>query len=80
MSQFFGLLYLVFFIGCVTAALFILFHLLRYALDKKMALFMSLVFTVVTLVLLTTNTILFLSLPLDTLVPAVPTPPRSFAL
>lgn len=69
MQNFIGLLYLVFFLGCVTAGLFILFHLLRYALDKKLALFMSLLFTSVTLILLTINIILFFNLPLDTLIP-----------
>ena len=67
MQNFFGLFYFVFFFSCIVAALFILFHLLRYALDRKMALLMSLVFTSVALVLLVTNAILFFSIPLDNL-------------
>lgn len=70
MQNFFGLLYLVFFLGVVTAALFILFHLLRYALDRKLALLMSLIFTTVTLVLLAANVALYFSLPLENLLPA----------
>lgn len=67
MQNFFGILYLVFFLGCVIASLFILFHLLRYALNKKLALFMSLLFTIVTLILLVSNTVLFFSISFDTL-------------
>lgn len=67
MQNFFGILYVVFFLGCVLASLFILFHLLRYALDKKLALFMSLLFTTVTLILLVSNTVLFFSISFDTL-------------
>lgn len=66
MRLFFGVVYLIFFLGCITAGLFILFHLLRYALDKKLALFMGLLFTTVTLILLATNTLLFFSIPFDT--------------
>lgn len=68
MQNFFGLFYLVIFLGCVMASLFILFHLLRYALDKKLALFMSLLFTVVTITLLISNTVLFFNLPFDSLI------------
>jgi hypothetical protein len=68
MQNFFGILYVVFFLGCVLASLFILFHLLRYALDKKLALFMSLLFTVVTITLLISNTVLFFNLSLDSLI------------
>jgi len=69
MQSFFAICYLVFFLGCVIASLFILFHLLRYALDRKMAILMSLIFTTVVAVLLITNTILFFSMPLDQLLP-----------
>lgn len=69
MQSFFAICYLVFFLGCVVASLFILFHLLRYALDRKMALIMSLIFTSVVLVLLVANTILFFSIPFDTILP-----------
>lgn len=70
MQSFFGICYLVFFLGCVIASLFILFHLLRYALDRKMALIMSLIFTSVVLVLLITNTVLFFSIPFENILPA----------
>lgn len=68
MQAFFGIFYLIFFLGCITAALFILFHLLRYALDRKLALFMGLLFTSVTIILLATNTALFFTLPFDELI------------
>lgn len=64
MQSFFGIFYLFFFLGCVTASLFILFHLLRYALDRKLAFVMSVIFSLVVLVLLTTNSFLFFTLPL----------------
>ncbi len=70
MQSFFAICYLVFFLGCVVASLFILFHLLRYALDRKIALIMSLIFTSVVLVLLVANTILFFSIPFDTILPS----------
>lgn len=70
MQSFFAICYLVFFLGCVVASLFILFHLLRYALDRKMALIMGLIFTSVVLVLLVVNTILFFSIPFDTILPS----------
>ncbi len=71
MQTFFGSIYLIFFSGCIIAALFILFHLLRYALDRKLALLMSLVFTAVTLVLLAANVALYFSLPLENLLPTL---------
>lgn len=71
MQTFFGTVYLIFFSGCVIAALFILFHLLRYALDRKLALLMSLIFTAVTLVLLATNAALYFSLPLENFLPTL---------
>ncbi len=73
MQSFFGIVYLIFFLGCIIASLFILFHLLRYALDRQMALIMGLVFASVVLVLLITNTILFFSIPFDALLPTTPT-------
>lgn len=69
MQSFFGILYLLFFLGCVTASLFILFHLLRYALDRKLAFIMSVIFSTVVLVLLSTNTFLFFTLPFSELLP-----------
>lgn len=70
MQSFFGICYLIFFLGCIVASLFILFHLLRYALDRKMAFIMSLIFTSVVLVLLVANTVLFFSIPFDTILPS----------
>ncbi len=80
MQSFFAICYLVFFLGCVIASLFILFHLLRYALDRKMAILMSLIFTTVVLVLLITNTVLFFSLPLNSLLLIPRSSSSSFSL
>lgn len=69
MSLVFGLLYLVIFFSCVLAALFIVFHFLRYSLNPRMAIFATTLFLVVFGILLITNAALFFSLPLDTLLP-----------
>ena len=67
MQLFFGISYLLFFAGVVIASLFIMFHLSRYSLNRKLAVGMTGLFVVVTAVLLWTNSLLFFSLPLDTL-------------
>lgn len=67
----FGLLYTVLFFSCVLAALFIVFHFLRYSLNRRMALFATTLFLVVFVVLLISNAALFFSLPLDTLLPTL---------
>ncbi|MFZ1654477.1 MAG: hypothetical protein WAT84_01465 [Candidatus Moraniibacteriota bacterium] len=67
MQLFFGVTYLIFFLGIVVASLFIMFHLSRYALNRRLAISMTLLFVTVTAVLLLANILLFFSLPLDTL-------------
>jgi hypothetical protein len=67
MQLFFGITYLLFFGGVVIASLFIMFHLSRYTLNRRIATGMTLLFVVVTAALLLANTLLFFSLPLDTL-------------
>lgn len=69
MSGIFWILYLILFLIAVCTALFIIFHLVRYALDRRMATFMTLLFTIVTTILLISNAALFSSLSLDTLLP-----------
>lgn len=65
----FGLLYTLLFISCVLAAFFIVFHLLRYSLNRRMAFFATTLFLTVFSVLLIVNAMLFFSLPLSTLLP-----------
>lgn len=65
MQAFFGIVYIVFILGCITASCFILFHLLRYSLDRRLAVIMSIIFSSVVIVLLITNAALFFTLPFD---------------
>lgn len=67
MQLFFGVTYLLFFAGVVIASLFIMFHLSRYSLNRKLAVGMTGLFVVVTVILLWSNSVLFFSLPLETL-------------
>lgn len=67
MQLFFGVAYLVFFAGIVIVSLFIMFHLSRYAINRRLATGMTLLFVVVTAVLLFSNSMLFLNLPTDSL-------------
>jgi heme A synthase len=67
MQLFFGITYLIFFFGVVVASLFIMFHLSRYSLNRRLATGMTLLFVVVTAALLMANMALFFSLPLDSL-------------
>lgn len=60
-----GLVYAFLFLGYVIAALFIVFHLTRYSLDRKLASAMTLLFITVTTVLLWSNAVIFFNLPLD---------------
>ena len=67
MQLFFGVTYLIFFVGVVIASLFIMFHLSRYAINRRLATGMTLLFVIVTSVLLFSNSMLFLNLPTETL-------------
>lgn len=67
----FGSLYTILFLSYVMTALFIVFHLLRYSLDRKMAIFSTLFFVTVFTILLLSNGILFFSLPLESLLPTM---------
>lgn len=67
MQLFFGITYLLFFAGVIIASLFIMFHLSRYAINRRLATGMTALFIVVTAVLLFSNSMLFLSLPIDSL-------------
>lgn len=67
MQSIFGLLYVVLFFSYIAAALFIVFHLLRYSLKRSSALFGVTLFLLVFFVLVSTNILIFYSLPLDEL-------------
>ncbi|OGI15613.1 MAG: hypothetical protein A3E38_01610 [Candidatus Moranbacteria bacterium RIFCSPHIGHO2_12_FULL_54_9] len=69
MQSIFGLLYTVLLFSYVIAALFIVFHIVRYSLKRSAALFGVTLFAVVFFVLLFTNAVIFFSLPIDTLFP-----------
>lgn len=69
MQLIFGILYTILFLSYVMTALFIVFHLLRYALNRKMALLSTVFFLTVFTILLFSNSLLFFSLPLDSLLP-----------
>lgn len=73
MKPIFGLLYTVLFFSYVATALFVVFHIVRYSLSRKAALFGILLFSSVLTTLLFTNALLFFSLPFDNLLsPAAP--------
>lgn len=65
----FGSLYTILFLSYVMTALFVVFHLMRYSLDRKMAVFSTLFFVTVFTILLLSNGILFFSLPFESLLP-----------
>lgn len=64
-----GLFYTFLFFSYLTLALFIVFHLLRYSLNRKVAVMSTIFFLTVFTVLVLTNATIFFSLPLDTLLP-----------
>jgi hypothetical protein len=65
MSIIFSVVYIIFFLFWIIASLFVVYHIVRYSLDKKAAVLMLLIFISVTSLLLLTNVILFSSLRLD---------------
>ena len=65
----FGFLYTFLFLSFVITGLFVVFHLLRYSLNRKVALFGTLLFMSVLGILLFTNALLFFSLPLEEMLP-----------
>ena len=64
-----GVLYTILFLSYTLTALFVVFHLLRYSIDRKMAIFSTIFFVVVFTILLFTNALLFFSLPLEKFFP-----------
>ncbi len=68
----FGLLYTILFFIYIIVALFIVFHLLRYTLNRKTAVLSTSFFLVVFTILLFSNAMLFFSLPLNELLSSLP--------
>lgn len=69
MRALFGFMYLLLFFSFILTSLFIVFHISRYALDRRLAFLALLLFLIVSSVLLATNVLLFLNLPLKELLP-----------
>lgn len=65
MKEVLGMLYSLIFICYVVAVVFVLFHLLRYSLNKSQGLLGAIVFAAVAAILLFTNALLFLNLPFE---------------
>lgn len=70
MQIIFGLFYTLLFLCYILAAFFVVFHLLRYSLNKQHGFIGAVVFIFVTVILLFTNALLFFSLPLSQLLPS----------
>ena len=69
MRPIFGLLYVLLFFSYIAVSLFVVFHLLRYSLNRKLALFSTILFCIVMTVLVFTNAMIFFSLPLEEFFP-----------
>lgn len=69
MRLIFGILYTFLFFSYVATGLFVVFHLLRYSLNRKGAIFGALFFVTVLGILLFSNAIIFFSLPFDEILP-----------
>jgi len=65
----FGLIYTFLFFSYMLAALFVVFHLLRYSLNRKVAVFSTIFFLCVLTILLFTNALIFFSLPIESMLP-----------
>jgi hypothetical protein len=64
-SSVFQIMYIVAFASYVLLALFIVYHLTRYSLDRSVMLFTVSFFIIGTLLLLATNAFLFQNIPFD---------------
>jgi hypothetical protein len=63
MQELFGILYTLLFFCYVAAAVFVVFHIQRYSLNRKKAFFGTALFLSVAVILLFINAILFFTLP-----------------
>jgi hypothetical protein len=69
MRLLFGILYTFLFFSYVATALFVVFHLLRYSLNRKIAVLSTALFLSVLFILLIINAWLFFALPIDDFLP-----------
>jgi hypothetical protein len=69
MQPIFGLLYTILFLSYIVTALFIVFHLLRYSIDRASTVFTVTLFLSVFIILLLLNALAFFSLPFESLLP-----------
>ena len=69
MRLLFGILYTFLFFSYVATALFVIFHLLRYSLNRRMAVLSTTLFVTVLLLLLIANALLFFTLPFEDRLP-----------
>ncbi len=74
MHSFFGILYALIFLAYVSASGFIVYHFLRYSPTRIGATVGTTIFLTVFLVLIFTNAMIFLMLPLDTFFPGIDMP------
>lgn len=66
--------YAIAFLSYLLLSLFIIYHVIRYSADRTVMIFTILFFIVGTALLLFANTVSFLSIPFDQLIPSVPMP------
>ena len=74
MHSLFGILYAFMFLAFLSGGIFIIYHLFRYSPTRIGATISATLFLAVFLVLLFTNAMLFLMLPLDTFFPSIDIP------
>ena len=65
MNVLFIAFYLMFLVGCLTASIFIVYHITRYSINKKSSTIMFLLFVSVLLLLLLLNISIFINLDLN---------------
>ena len=65
MTAIFGLLYLLFLLFVITASIFVVWHLLRYSMNKALSLALVIIFLIVTGILLLSNITLFTQIPFE---------------
>lgn len=70
MQFIFGVLYTFLFFTYVATGLFIVYHLLRYSLNRKLGFICTIFFSSVLTILLFTNAFLFLTIPWGNILPA----------
>jgi len=65
MQSIFEITYLLLFFSYILVAMFIVFHIFRYSLNRGLALFGGILFSIVFLILLFTNFQFFTALPIN---------------